>query len=475
MLDVNWLDEQAALSLERLLPRIEPLLGQIEDRDVFFARLEDQFPRLFRLLYQLYGDQYDFFYHLEQILRHAATMFTQRPEALKALDAQREQNPLWFQSENMIGAVCYVDLFAGDLEGIRGRIPYFKELGITYLHLMPLFKTPEENNDGGYAVSDYRQVQPQLGTMETLSELAAALRLEGISLVLDFIFNHTSDEHTWAKQALAGDKTYQDYYYMFPDRTLPDQYEQTLREIFPEQAPGSFTFIPEVDKWVWTSFYNFQWDLNYKNPAVFNAMLGELLFLANQGVEIMRLDAVAFIWKKMGTTCESLPQAHWIIQAYNALVRIVAPALYFKSEAIVHPDEVMSYISWEEAPISYNPTLMALLWESLATRACPSYCASRWPSGLNCQSLAPGSIMFGYMMTSAGPSLMKMLLKFGSMAMIIGSSSIASILVISLARLRQACRLTSTQEQAICVFQAQRLRWLAWKKRSAWKMNTLNP
>lgn len=368
MLDVNWLDEQAALSLERLLPRIEPLLGQVEDRDVFFARLEDQFPRLFRLLYQLYGDQYDFFYHLEQILRHAATMFVQRPEALKALDAQREQNPLWFQSENMIGAVCYVDLFAGDLEGIRGRIPYFKELGITYLHLMPLFKTPEENNDGGYAVSDYRQVQPQLGTMQALTELAAALRTEGISLVLDFIFNHTSDEHTWAKQALAGDKTYQNYYYMFPDRTLPDQYEQNLREIFPEQAPGSFTFIPEVDKWVWTSFYNFQWDLNYKNPAVFNAMLGEMLFLANQGVEIMRLDAVAFIWKKMGTTCESLPQAHWIIQAYNALVRIVVPALYFKSEAIVHPDEVMSYISWEEAPISYNPTLMALLWESLATR-----------------------------------------------------------------------------------------------------------
>ena len=368
MLDNHWLDEQAALSLERLLPRIAPRLDQAEDRDVFFARLDEQFPRLFRLLYQLYGDQYDFFYHLEQILGHAADMFIQRPDSLKELDVQREQNPLWFQSEKMIGAVCYVDLFAGDVEGIRNRIPYFKELGITYLHLMPLFETPEKNNDGGYAVSDYRQVQPRLGTMKALSELATALRSEGISLVLDFIFNHTSDEHIWAKQALSGNKSYQDYYYMFPDRTLPDQYEQTLREIFPEQAPGSFTFNAEIDKWVWTSFYNFQWDLNYQNPAVFDAMLGEMLFLANQGVEIMRLDAVAFIWKQMGTTCESLPQAHWIIQAYNALVRIVAPALYFKSEAIVHPDEVMSYISWDEAPISYNPTLMALLWESLATR-----------------------------------------------------------------------------------------------------------
>lgn len=368
MQDTNWLNEQAALSLERLMPRIAPLLDNAEDRDIFFTRLTDQFPRLFRLLFQLYGDQYDFFYHLEQLLNLSADIFMQRPESLKSLDSEREQNPLWFHSEKMMGAVCYVDLFARDLEGVRQHIPYFKELGITYLHLMPLFATPDENNDGGYAVSDYRSVRQALGTMDDLSRLTDELRAEGISLVLDFIFNHTSEEHTWAKYALEGSLAYQNFYYLFPDRTLPDQYEENLREIFPEQAPGNFTYIPEMDKWVWTSFYNFQWDLNYKNPAVFNAMLGEMLFLANQGVEVLRLDAVAFIWKQMGTSCESLPQAHWIIQAYNALVRIVAPALYFKSEAIVHPDDVMSYISWEEAPISYNPTLMALLWESLATR-----------------------------------------------------------------------------------------------------------
>jgi amylosucrase len=364
----EWLEKQAQLTMARLLPRCQPLLKKVKNADVFQERMRQEFPRLFGLLYNLYGNHYDFFYHLEQILLTAAQMFVSRPSALRALDREREANPLWFQSEKMVGGVCYVDLFAGNLTNMHAKIPYFKELGLTYLHLMPLFAVPERNNDGGYAISDYRAVNPKVGTMEQLADFATALREEGISLVLDFVFNHTSDEHEWAQRAVAGDETYQGYYFMFPDRTMPDAYERTLREIFPEQAPGNFTYNQQAKKWVWTSFWSFQWDLNYQNPAVFNAMLGEMLFLANQGIQVLRLDAVAFIWKQMGTACENLPQAHMIIQAYNALLKIVAPAMIFKSEAIVHPDDVASYISWNEAPLSYNPTLMALLWEALATR-----------------------------------------------------------------------------------------------------------
>ncbi len=361
-------DKQARLSLERLLPRITPILDGVPESDVFFARLNQHFPTLFRLLQGVYGTHYDFFYHLEQILVHAAQLYAARPADLKALDARREADPMWFQSENMMGGVCYVDLFAGNLEGLRAKIPYFKELGLTYLHLMPLFRAPEGNNDGGYAVSSYREVNPKLGTMTELANLAAEFRAEGISLVLDFVFNHTSNEHEWALKAQAGDETYQDFYYLFPDRELPDQYERGLREIFPDHRRGNFTFRPEMQKWVWTTFYSFQWDLNYSNPGVFNAMMGEMLRLANAGVEILRLDAVAFIWKQLGTPCENLPQVHDLIQAVNALTRIVAPAMLFKSEAIVHPRDVESYISWAECPISYNPTLLACCWEALATR-----------------------------------------------------------------------------------------------------------
>ncbi len=363
------LNPAARRSLTRLRLRLRALFAaeaaQSDLWPLFESRLDAHFAPLFDLLLGLYGTQYDFFYHLEAILSTAARAFIMRPRALHALDASRPRG--WFQRETMVGGVCYVDLYATDLAGIRARIPYFKELGLTYLHLMPLFRAPADHNDGGYAVSSFREVNPALGMMRELAVLADELRSEGISLVLDLVFNHTSDAHDWALRAKAGDPDYQDYYLMFDDRTLPDAYERTLREIFPEQAPGNFTFIPELGKWVWTTFNTFQWDLNYANPAVFNDMLADLLFLANQGVEVLRLDAVAFIWKRMGTSCENLPEAHDLIAAFNQLVRIVAPALIFKSEAIVHPDEVVKYIG-RECEISYHPTLMVLLWEALATR-----------------------------------------------------------------------------------------------------------
>jgi glycosidase len=338
------------------------------ERAIFEKRLALYFPSLYYLLTRLYGEREDFPQQMEAILVAAARQYQQRSKALKAHDLRREAAPLWFQSEHMMGAVCYVDRFAGTLQGLREKLDYLKELGITYLHLMPLFKCPPERNDGGYAVSSFREVNPALGTMEELATLAAHMREHDISLVLDFVFNHTSEEHDWALRAKAGDRQYQDYYRMFEDRVIPDQFERTLREIFPEQAPGSFTYNTELKKWVWTTFFQFQWDLNYENPQVFCAMMEEMLFLANQGVEILRLDAVPFIWKRIGTNSENLPEAHLIIQAYNLIARIVAPALLFKSEAIVHPRDVKSYIRHDECQLSYNPIMMVCLWDALATR-----------------------------------------------------------------------------------------------------------
>jgi amylosucrase len=371
MIDATRLPVETERTRARLLPRLEgEWQGRMAAGDwaTFRRRLDAHFPCLFRLLVGLYGGRYDFYFHLERILDLGAQMWAERPAELKALDAAREADATWFQSQEMLAGVCYVDLFAGDLQALRGKIPYFKELGLTYLHLMPIFKAPEGDSDGGYAVSDYRQVHPPLGTMDDLRALAADLRRAGISLVLDFIFNHTSDEHRWAEAARAGDPEYEESYFLFPDRTLPDAYDHTLREIFPDKHPGSFTFRPEIGRWVWTTFNVFQWDLNYANPAVFHDMAGEMLFLANAGAEVLRLDALAFVWKEMGTVCESLPQAHLLVQAFNALVRIAAPSLLFKSEAIVHPDEVARYIAADECQLSYNPLLMALLWNCLATR-----------------------------------------------------------------------------------------------------------
>jgi glycosidase len=373
MPELEELERQAERSLQRLRPRLAARCADYAARcpsewQVLLRRLDENFPRLFKLLLQVYGNQYDFFYHLEELLGLLVLAWQARPPELQALDAAREADPAWFQSNRMLGGVCYVDLFAGDLEGVRARLPYFKELGLTYLHLMPLFKAPEGENDGGYAVSSYREVNPRLGTVQQLGELAAELRREGISLALDFVFNHTSDEHDWAVRAKAGDAEYAEFYRIFADRQVPDAYERNLREIFPDEHPGAFTWFPDLGRWVWTTFHSYQWDLNYANPAVFNRMAQEMLALANLGVEVLRLDAVAFIWKQLGTHCENLPEAHTLIQAFNAVARIAAPALIFKSEAIVHPDDVVKYIRPDECQISYNPLLMALLWNSLATR-----------------------------------------------------------------------------------------------------------
>ena len=372
MHDWERIQREAARSLTRLLPRVAQAFAEAGGAavawNVFEQRLQREWPRLFELLFGLYGTQYDFFYHIEQLLLAMAQSWLERPDWLKQRDALREADTEWFQSERMMGGVLYVDRFCGTLARLREFIPYFRELGLTYLHLMPLFEAPEGNNDGGYAVSSYRRVNPHIGTTAELADLARELDTAGISLVLDFVFNHTSDEHEWARRAQAGDPDYQEFYFLFPDRTMPDAYERTLREIFPTVRRGSFTWRPDMQRWVWTTFNSFQWDLNYANPAVFRAMAAEMLFLANLGVAVLRLDAVPFIWKRMGTNCENQPEAHRIIQAFNAIARITAPALLFKSEAIVHPDDVLSYVSPQECQLSYNPLLMALLWETLATR-----------------------------------------------------------------------------------------------------------
>jgi len=365
--------KEASRTLDRLRPRLESSFSAYaaqnpEAWSMFISRLDEQFPALFKILVHLYGDRYDFFFHLEELMMLIAASYVSRSDELKALDASRAEDPLWFTDHHMLGGVCYVHLFAGDLDGVRKKIPYFKELGLTYLHLMPLFPSPEGQNDGGYAISSYRQVDPDLGSMDELRMLIDDLRAEGISLVLDFVFNHTSNEHEWALRARAGEEEFQDYYRMYPDRTMPDAFEAHLREIFPQEHPGAFTYFEDIERWVWTTFHSNQWDLNYANPALFNQMAGEMLYLANQGVEILRLDAIAFIWKELGTNCENLPEAHMITRAFNAIAKISAPALLLKSEAIVHPDEVAKYIHTDECQLSYNPLLMALLWNTLATR-----------------------------------------------------------------------------------------------------------
>ncbi|TAE60816.1 MAG: DUF3459 domain-containing protein, partial [Bacteroidetes bacterium] len=309
---------------------------------------------------------------IEALLGKLGAALAQRPQELRDSDALRDQQKDWFQAPHHVGMMLYVDLFAGDIPGVIRHIPYFKELGITYLHLMPLLQPRQGPNDGGYAVADYRKVDSRLGSIDDLRALAARLREEGMLLVIDFVMNHTAREHAWAQAALKGESRYQDYYLMFDDRRLPDAYEQSLPEVFPDFAPGNFTWQPEISKWVWTTFYQFQWDLNYRNPDVFEAMLDEILFLSNAGIDVLRLDAVPFLWKNMGTTCQNQQEVVYLLAAYRALLRMVAPGMILKSEAIVAPRDIIKYLGsggfeGKVCEIGYNATLMNHLWHALAS------------------------------------------------------------------------------------------------------------
>ena len=334
---------------------------------MYGERLERNMAELTARLYELYGSRWDFYKilsRLEAIMRKASDS---RPAYLREQDEDRSSRP-WYLNQETVGMMLYVDLFAGNLRGLVDRIPYLKGLGVNYVHLMPLFDCPEGENDGGYAISSYRRVQPGLGTIEDLRLVAEEFHKSGIRLVLDFVFNHTSNEHEWAQKALAGNKKYKGFYYIYKDKSEVDGWNATLREIFPTVRRGSFTYLPKKREWVWTTFNSFQWDLNYSNPEVFLAMCGEMLFIANLGVDVLRLDALAFVWKEKGTVCESLPKAHTVIQAFQYVARIACPSLQFKSEAIVHPDQVIRYIHADECRLSYNPLQMALFWKTVATR-----------------------------------------------------------------------------------------------------------
>jgi amylosucrase len=272
----------------------------------------------------------------------------------------------------MIGYVCYADRFAGSLRGVREHLDYLVELGVSYLHLMPLLRPRAGESDGGYAVADYGQVDPRVGTMDDLEELAADLRQRGIALCVDLVLNHTAREHEWARKALAGEPGYRELYLIYPDRAEPDAYERTLPEVFPGIAPGSFTEVPGLG-WVWTSFHEYQWDLNYANPAVFRAMLRTMLDLANRGIDVLRLDAAPFLWKRKGTDCQNQPEAHLLVQAFRALTRLAAPGLALKAEAIVSPDLLAQYLGAHdrfrpECDLAYDNQLMVMLWSSLASR-----------------------------------------------------------------------------------------------------------
>lgn len=338
----------------------------MERETVFSRRLNRHWDELKWLYCELYEGGIGSFEELRRIME---TRSKERDPKLKRMDKKREEDPEWYRKNDMMGMMMYTDAFAGTLNGVRDKLGYIRECGVRLLHLMPLLDSPEVNNDGGYAVSDFTRVKESLGTMEDLRALADECHRMRISVCLDFVMNHTSEEHEWAVRARAGEKEYQDRYFFFDDWSVPAEYEKTCPQVFPTTAPGNFTWLEDAKKYVMTTFYPYQWDLNYRNPVVFNQMADNLLNLANHGVDVLRIDAVPYIWKELGTSCRNLPQVHTIVRMLRMICEIVCPGVLLLGEVVMEPARVVPYFGTVEKPechMLYNVTTMASIWHTAA-------------------------------------------------------------------------------------------------------------
>jgi len=365
--------EQVSFSLlNEILVKLQPDLKK-EELQHFYTRLGANFYTIFSLFNRLYGKHDDFREQALSLVETMAQQYIARPNVLKKRDIEREQDHNWFLHQKWVGMALYSDGFADDINGLKSKLGYFQDLGVNLIHIMPILKCPEGESDGGYAVSDFRHINENIGSMDELQSLSEALQKRGILLVLDVVVNHTSNEHEWAQRARKGEQKYQDYYYLFDSREIPDMFEETMPEIFPETSPGNFTWDEKMQKWVMTVFNCFQWDLNYSNPEVFIEILDIILYWSNKGADIVRLDAVAFLWKKIGSNSQNEREAHLILQLLKDCCQVTAPGTLFIAEAIVAPVEITKYfgedaINAKECEIAYNATFMALLWDAIATK-----------------------------------------------------------------------------------------------------------
>lgn len=336
-------------------------------RKVYETRFARHLDELKWLYMELYGNGSMFAELCDNLYR----FYEARNEDLKTRDIMREECPDWYKQNDMLGMMFYIDNFAGNMKGVESKLDYLEKSNVNYIHLMPFLDTVEGRSDGGYAVADFRKVQEKLGTMEDLESLTAACHKKDMNVCMDFVMNHTSEDHEWAKKARQGNGEYMSRYFFFDNYSIPAEYEKTVPQVFPTTAPGNFTWLEDAEHFVMTSFYPYQWDLNYKNPRVFNEMMYNFLFLANKGIDIIRIDAVPYIWKELHTQCRNLPQVHTIVRIMRMISEIVCPSVLLLGEVVMEPEKVVPYFGTVDKPechMLYNVTTMATTWHTVATR-----------------------------------------------------------------------------------------------------------
>ncbi len=280
------------------------------------------------------------------------------------LDLPLDDDPLWYKD-----AVIYElhirsffdsnDDGIGDIRGVTRKLDYLEELGVTAVWVLPFYPSPLR--DDGYDIADYRQVNPDYGTLRQFRTFLREAHRRGIRVITELVINHTSDQHPWfqkARRAEPGSR-YRDYYVWSDD---PEKYSET-RIIFKDFEPSNWTWDPVAGAYYWHRFYHHQPDLNFDNPEVHQELLRILDFWLEMGVDGLRLDAIPYLYEREGTNCENLPETHDFLKKLRAHVDEKFSNRMLLAEANQWPEDAAEYFGdGDECHMNFHFPLMPRLF-----------------------------------------------------------------------------------------------------------------
>lgn len=294
--------------------------------------------------------------------------FIEELESLKPTIYNEEKSADWYKDVTVYS--LYVDLFNRDFSGLTEKMDYLQDLGVSCLWLLPILDSPMK--DAGFDIKDYRRIRKDLFRLpDTASpdeekvlfkRFLEQAHKKGMRVIFDIAMNHTSMDHPWFQESRKGhDNPFRDYYIWNKDT---EKYKEA-RLLFKGMCPSNWE--KDGDCYFFHRFFEFQPDLNYRNPQVLLAMSRNLLFWLEQGVDGFRADAIPYIWKEEGTNCENLPLTHTVVKFFRAVLDYVKPGTLMLAEACQKPNDVVDYIkTGDECHAAYHFPLMPQMFKAIA-------------------------------------------------------------------------------------------------------------
>ena len=320
---------------------------------VFRKRFFACFDEMKTLYSELYDDDECFSEFCERLEKY----FDKRPDSLKNLDIKREKYPNRYLDKVLSGIELHMENDVRTLQDVQRVLGYYNKNGYNVLDLGYILSTPGKLKSPG-TITDYRKLQSDYGKVAELLPLAASCHRKGMKLCIDVNISYVSDSHKWAKKTMADDPVYKSRFIVVDNGDEANNFDELIEYEFKTKRDGAFTYLPDKDEYVMSTNHSHAWDLNYKNPMVLNKMIRNLLYLANQGVDVFRIHDDKYVWKDIYTGCVNPNESEKVMRLYRLAFEIVCPGVLLWTGS-----------SYQGHMISDRP-LVDIIWNTLATQNC---------------------------------------------------------------------------------------------------------